>query len=63
MPIGPPADHLGIHVHQASGMVAAQAECDIDEALQLMIIRAAALRVPLEDMALDILDHRVTFYS
>ena len=61
MPVGPSDDHLSKHVHQATGMVAAQANCDMDEALELMIIRAAAGRVSLEDMALDVLDQRVAF--
>jgi hypothetical protein len=63
MPKGPPGDHLSNHVHQATGMVAAQADCDIDEALQLMVIRAAATQVSLEDLALDVLDHRTLFYA
>ena len=43
-------------------MVAAQARCDVAEALQLMIIRAAAKDASLDELALDVLDRRVTFY-
>jgi hypothetical protein len=63
MPASPSGDHLSSHIHQATGMVAAQADCDIDEALQLMVIRAAATQVSLEDLALDVLDRRTTFYN
>jgi hypothetical protein len=62
MPVDPSGDRLSSHVHQATGMVAAQANCDIDEALQLMVIRAKATDASLEDLALDVLDHRTTFY-
>lgn len=61
MATAPAGDHLSNHVHQASGMVAAQIDCDIEQALQLMIIRAASTRVSLDDLALDVLDRRVTF--
>jgi hypothetical protein len=57
----PSEDHLSIHVHQATGMIAAQAHCDVDEALNRLLIRAAATGVSVEELALDVLDRRVRF--
>ena len=37
------AEYVGVHVYQATGMVAAQVGCDIDEAFNRLTIRAAAL--------------------
>ena len=54
---------LGDHVHQAAGMVAAQLDCDVSEALGRLKIRADATGQTLEDMALDVLDGVVRFYK
>ena len=43
-------------VHQATGMISAQANCSLEEAMQLLIIRADATGQSLEDMALDVID-------
>ena len=42
-------------------MVAAQAGCDVTEALNRLKIRAAALGQTLDEMALDVLDRVVRF--
>lgn len=56
-------EQLSIHVHQATGMVAAQAGCDIQEAFNRLTIRAAAMGQSLDDIALDVLDRIVRFDS
>jgi AmiR/NasT family two-component response regulator len=58
---GGPEEHLSYRIHQATGMVAAQVGCDIDEALARLRIRATATGRTLEDMALDVLDREVRF--
>ncbi len=54
-------DRISIHVHQATGMIAAQANCDIDEAYNRLVIRAAAADQSLEATALDVLDRVIRF--
>ncbi len=54
-------DYHSVHVHQATGMVAAQAECDIAEAFARLTIRAAAMGQSLDDTALDVLDGVLRF--
>lgn len=49
------------YVHQATGMVAAQLDCDIIEAFGRLRIRAVANGQTLEDTALDVLDGMVRF--
>ena len=44
-------------------MIAAQADCDVVEALARLTIRAAATGQTRHDMALDVLDHVVSFHS
>jgi hypothetical protein len=56
------ADPVSFRVHQATGMISAQADCSLDEAMQLLIIRANAAGESIEDMALEVLDHRVRFH-
>ena len=58
---GPTSDSLSIAVHQATGMIAAQADCDVAEAFARLTIRAAATGQTRHDMALDVLDHVVRF--
>lgn len=53
---GPSHDFLSNHVHQATGMVAVQAGCDVTQALALLIVRAAEMNQSLEDTALDVID-------
>jgi len=48
-------------VHQATGMISAQAECSLEEAMQLLIIRADAAGESVEDMALDVIDGLIRF--
>lgn len=55
----PPDELLSVAVHQATGMIAAQAGCDVGEAFQRLTIRAAAMGQTRHEMALDVLD-RVT---
>jgi nitrate/TMAO reductase-like tetraheme cytochrome c subunit len=52
---------MSVHVHQATGMIAAQADCDISEAFARLTIRAAAMGQSIEDTALDVLDRIVRF--
>ena len=52
---------VSYRVHQATGMISAQAECGIDEAMQLLIIRARAADESVEDMALDVIDGLARF--
>jgi hypothetical protein len=49
------------HISLATRMVAAQANCDIGEALGRMTIRADASSQTLEEMALDVLDRVICF--
>jgi len=50
-----------VAVHQATGMVAAQADCDVSEAFNRLKIRAAALDQTLDETALDVLDRVIRF--
>jgi hypothetical protein len=52
---------LSYRVHQATGMISAQADCSLEEALQLLIIRADAAQESIEDMALDVIDGVIRF--
>jgi hypothetical protein len=61
MPNPPWRYALSVEVHQATGMVAAQAECTVAEALGRLIIRAEAMGQTLDLTALDILDDLVHF--
>ena len=54
-------DPLGKHVRQAIGMIAAQANCDLEEALARLKIRADAMGQTLEHTALDVLDRVIRF--
>jgi hypothetical protein len=47
---------LSIAVHQATGMIAAQAGCGVTEAFDRLKIRAAAKGMTMHEMALDVLD-------
>jgi hypothetical protein len=55
------AEYVGVHVHQATGMVAAQIGCDIEEAFARLVIRADALHQTLELTALDVIDRVIRF--
>ncbi len=54
-------DYLGVHVHQATGMIAAQVGCDISEAYGRLQIRADAMDQSVEETALDVLDGVIRF--
>ena len=58
---GPPEEILSVAVHQATGMLAAQAGCDVVEACARLRIRAAAEGVTMHELALDVLDGVVRF--
>jgi len=51
-----PGEPLSVAVHQATGMIAAQAGCDVSEAFARLTIRAAAKGLTPHEMALDVLD-------
>jgi hypothetical protein len=55
------AEYVGVHVHQATGMVAAQLGCDISEAFNRLTIRSAALNQTLELTSLDVIDRVIRF--
>ncbi len=48
-------------VHQATGMIAAQLNCDPLEALAQMIVRARDENIALDELARDVIDRRVKF--
>ena len=54
---------LGDYVQQATWIVAAQLDCDVNEALGRLKLRADATGQTLENMALDVLDGAVRFYK
>ena len=54
-------DSLSKNVHQAIGMIAAQVNCEVDEALARLKIRADAMGQTLEHTALDVLDRVIRF--
>jgi len=54
-------DFPSSRVHQATGMISAQAECSLTEAMQLLIIRAEAMGQTVEDTALDVIDGLIRF--
>jgi hypothetical protein len=56
--LSPEWHRVGIRVVQASGMVAAQAECSPDTALRLMKARAEATGFSLRDIAVAVLERR-----
>jgi hypothetical protein len=49
------------HAAQATGMIAAQAGCGVEEALHRLIIRAEAMGQTIDDTALDVLDGIIRF--
>ena len=54
---------LSAHVHQASGMISVQAHCTIPEALTWLRTKVDETGHSLEEVALDVLDHVITFDS
>jgi hypothetical protein len=58
---GPSDESFSAAVHQATGMIAAQADCDIVEAFNRLTIRAAAMGQSVNDTALDVLDRVIRF--
>ena len=57
----PSDEPLSVAVHHATGMIAAQADCDVGEAFNRLKIRAAALGQTLDEAALDVLDRVIRF--
>jgi hypothetical protein len=56
-----PDEPVSDRVREATGMVAAQAPCGLDEALRLLANRADARLQSLEHTALDVLDGIIRF--
>lgn len=48
-------------VHQATGMVSAQADISVDDALAWLRARALRIQIPLDDLAADVVARRITF--
>ena len=53
--------NVSSRVAAADEMIAAQAGCDMDEALQLLIVRTKSLGQSMEITALDVLDGIIRF--
>ena len=58
---GYPDGHLSDRVHQATGMISAQLNCEVDEAFNRLKIRAAAMDQTLDETALDVLNRVIRF--
>jgi len=48
-------------IEMARGIVAVQADCSLDDALQMMRDRAAVSRCTLDEIAIAVLDHSIQF--
>ena len=59
--VGADGPSYGLFVHQAAGMVAAQANCAIAAALDLLVAYAAQHESTVDQTALDVIEHRVRF--
>jgi hypothetical protein len=59
----PKRPYLADRVHQASGMVSTQLGCGVAEALAQMMILAAKTKEPLNELADDVVQHRISFDS
>jgi hypothetical protein len=57
-----PEVNTSVAIHQATGMIAAQLRCDVDEAFARLTIRAAGAGQSPHEMALDVLDRVVRFH-
>ena len=51
----------GLHVHQATGMVAVQADCPMTAAVALLVDHATAHGLSIEQTAHDVVDRRLRF--
>jgi hypothetical protein len=57
-----PADEtLTVAAHQAAGIVAEQARCEIREAFRQLFASSAAIGQSLDETALDVIDHVIRF--
>jgi hypothetical protein len=57
-----PADEaLTVAAHQAAGIVAEQAHCDIREAFRQLITRSTGMGQSLDNTAHDVIDHVIRF--
>jgi len=54
-------EYLSAEVHQATGMIAVQADCDTDEALGRLRIRAGAIGHSLHETACLVIDGIIRF--
>jgi hypothetical protein len=57
----PNDDFFKAHLHQATVMIARQLDCAVDEALQVLRVRAKAMGQSVEMTALDVLDGEIRF--
>jgi hypothetical protein len=58
---GESGEDFSVAVHQAAGMIAVQADCEIVEALNRLKIRAEAAGQTLHETALEVLDRVIRF--
>ena len=58
---GAPDEDLSVAVHQAAGMIAVQADCEISEALNRLKIRSEAAGQTLHETALEVLERVIRF--
>jgi len=58
-----PVDDMphGARVYQAQGMISAQANCSVEEALGMMVERAQAMVTTVEVIAAGVLDRTIRF--
>jgi hypothetical protein len=54
-------DDFSDRVHQATGMVSAQARCNLAEALDRLIERADATGKSLDEIAMDVINRVIRF--
>ena len=59
--VGADGRSYGLRVHQATGMVAVQADCSIPAALDLLVEYAAQHESTVDEIASDVIDRRVRF--
>jgi hypothetical protein len=57
----PAFESLSVAAHQAAGMVAEQADCDIRDAFGRLFVMANATGQSLNDTALAVIDHVIRF--
>ena len=53
--------HFSARIHQAIGMISVQAQCNLDEALAKLRMRAAGLGESLDAVAVGVIDGAIRF--